>query len=488
MTALAAAREGLHVVLLEPGNHIGGMLTGGLSATDVGNRNVIGGYPLEFFERVGQYYDVKQFDQTVSWRFEPHVGEEILRSMLKQSGVDIRFHERLREKDGVIKTGKRVVSITTEDGTKWNGKVFADASYEGDLMAAAGVSSTWGRESIAQYGESLAGVRGETPGHQFKFKLSAYDAEGKILPEISAGPLAPAGSADRQVQSYNFRLILTKDLHNQVPYPKPPDYDPHRYQLLVNYIVGFQKQYGRIPRFNELTIQVGIPNHKADFNNNGPFSTDYIGKDWAFPTGTYAERRTIWQDHINYTKGLFYFLAHDPQVPMQLRKEVNEWGLAKDEFTDTDHWPPQLYIRESRRMVGEYIMTQKDLQAERTKSDSIGMGSYTIDSHNFERVAMPDGTVQNEGNTEVPIQPYQIPYRILLPKREQASNLLVPVCVSASHVGYSSLRMEPQYMILGQAAGVAASLAVKNNIAVQDIDIKALQGRLIRGGAILSFP
>ena len=488
MTALAAAREGLHVVLLEPGNHVGGMLTGGLSATDVGNRNVIGGYPLEFFQRVGRYYNVQQFDQTVSWRFEPHIGEEILRSMLKESGVDIRFHEQLRENNGVAKIGNRLVSITTEDGVIWRGKVFADATYEGDLMAAAGVSYTWGREGVSQYGESLAGVRAETPGHQFEFKLSAYGPDGKLLPEISAHPSASAGSADREVQSYNFRLVLTRDEHNRVPYPKPPNYDPHKYQLLANYIHGFTQHYGRVPRFNELTIQVGIPNGKADFNNNGPFSTDYIGKDWTFPTASYAERKVIWQDHVNYTKGLFYFLAHDPEVPTQLRQEVNEWGLAKDEFTDTDHWPSQLYIRESRRMIGEYIMTQKDLQTERTKSDAIGMGSYTIDSHNFERVAMPEGNVQNEGNTEIPIQPYQIPYRILLPKREQAINLFVPVCLSASHIGYSSLRMEPQYMILGQAAGVAASIAVRKNVAVQNVDIKALQDELRKGGAILSYP
>lgn len=487
MTALAAAREGLHVVLLEPGNHVGGMLTGGLSATDVGNRNVIGGYALEFFQRAGTYYDMQQFNQNVAWRFEPHVGEEILRTMLQEAGVDVRFHERLREKDGVAKAGNRLLSITMQDGTEWKGKIFADATYEGDLMAAAGVSFAWGRESIAQYGESLAGVRAETPGHQFHFKLSAYGPDGKLLPEINAGPLAPAGNADHEVQSYNFRLILTQDPHNQIPFPKPPGYDPHRYQLLANYIHGFQLQYGRVPRFKDLANPVEIPNHKVDCNNNGPFSTDYIGKDWTFPNASYAERKIIWQDHANYTKGFFYFLTHDPQVPAQLRKEMNTWGLAKDEFTDTDHWPSQLYIRESRRMIGEYVLTQKDVQTDRIKADAIGMGSYNIDSHNFERVALPDRNVQNEGDTEIHVQPYQIPYRILVPKREQAVNLLVPVCASASHVGYSSLRMEPQYMILGQAAGVAASLAVRENAAVQDVDIKALQTSLVRGGAILQL-
>lgn len=487
MAALAAGREGMHVVLLEPGNHVGGMLTGGLSATDVGNPNVIGGYTLEFFERVGRYYDMQQYDQKVSWRFEPHVGEEILRSMLNDARVDVRFHERMRQKDGVTKTANHLTSLITEDGSIWKGKVFVDSSYEGDLMAAAGVTFAWGREGIAQYGESLAGVRAETPGHQFKFKLSAYGADGKLLPEISPSPMAPPGSGDQEVQAFNFRLILTQDPSNLVPFPKPDNYDPHEYQLLANYLRGFRAQYGHPPRLNELTIPIGIPNHKADFNNNGPFSTDYIGKDWTFPNATYGEREVIWQDHINYTKGLFYFLAHDPQVPQELRKEVNTWGFARDEFTDTDNFPFQLYIRESRRMIGEYVMTQKDVQAERTKPDVIGMGSYTLDSHNFQRVAMADGSVQNEGNTEVPVEPYQIPYRSLVPMQKQANNLLVPVCVSASHVAYSSLRLEPQYMIMGQAAGVAASMAERTNTPVQDIDIKTLQQNLLRGGALLQL-
>lgn len=488
MAALAAARQGMHVVLLEPGTHVGGMLTGGLSATDVGNPNVIGGEALEFFGQVGRYYDMPQYGQKVSWRFEPHVGESILRSMLQQAKVDVRFNVRMREKDGVKKSAGRITSLTTEDGDAWKGKVFIDATYEGDLMAAAGVSFAWGRESIAQYGESVAGVRAESPGHQFKFKLSAYGADGKLLPEISAIAMAPPGSGDHEVQAYNFRLILTQDPANLVPFPRPEKYDPHEYQLLANYLRGFQQQYGRPPRLNELTIPIGIPGHKADFNNNGPFSTDYIGKDWAFPNASYAERTAIWQDHINYTKGFFYFLAHDPQVPQQLRKEVNTWGLAKDEFTDTDHWPFQLYIRESRRMIGQYVMTQKDVQTDRTKVDAIGMGSYNMDSHNFERVVAADGSVQNEGDTEIPVQPFQIPYGILVPKQHQVTNLLVPVCVSASHVAYSSLRLEPQYMIMGQAAGVAASMASPADMPVQDVDMKKLQEKLLQQGAILELP
>ncbi|MES2222520.1 MAG: FAD-dependent oxidoreductase, partial [Acidobacteriota bacterium] len=240
MAALAATRQGMHVVLLEPGTHVGGMLTGGLSATDVGNPNVIGGVALEFFEQVGRYYDMPQYGQKVAWRFEPHVGEAILRSMLQVAKVDVRLKERMREKDGVRKSGERIISLTTEDGTVWKGKVFIDATYEGDLMAASGVSFAWGRESIAQYGESLGGVRAESPGHQFKFKVSAYSGDGKLLPEISPVTMAPAGSGDHEVQAFNFRLILTQDPANLIPFPKPNNYDPHEYQLLANYIRGFQ--------------------------------------------------------------------------------------------------------------------------------------------------------------------------------------------------------------------------------------------------------
>ena len=486
MTAVAAAREGLHVALLEPGRHVGGMATGGLSRTDFGKKQVIGGYPLEFYWRVGMTYGMGRYANEVAWYYEPHVGEQVLREMLKEANVDVRFGERLREKNGVVKQGTVVTSIVTDRGS-YRGRIFADCSYEGDLMAQAGVSYTWGRESRAQYGESLAGVHERTPLHQFLVPVSPYDSNGKLLPEIRPGPKAPLGSADKKVQSYNFRLILSDDPANQIPFPEPPGYDPHRYELLARLLEATVKKTGAAPVLQKVALIAPIPNHKADFNNQGAFSTDYIGASWDYPNASYARRAEIWQAHIDYTKGFFYFLAHNPRVPRSLQQEVNRWGLAKDEFQDTDHWPHQLYIREARRMIGAFVMTQKDLQTDLTKPDPIGMGSYNSDSHNVQRFVNAEGLAENEGDVEVPVKPYQIPYRVMLPKRTETTNLLVPVCLSASHVAYSSLRMEPQYMIIGEAAGVAATLALKGNEAVQDVDTRQLKDRLLDQGVVMEY-
>jgi len=485
MTAYSAAREGLHVVLLEPGVHLGGMVTGGLSATDLGHYAIIGGYARDFYMKAAAHYGVHDLDRPENWRSEPHVDEEIFRTLLQGSGVDVRFHEPLREHRGVTLQGKHLVSITTADGKHWPAKIFADCSYEGDLMAQAKVSYTWGREAAAEYGEDLAGVRGNTPKHQFLWPLSAYDEHHHLLPEIDPGPLAAPGSGDKKVQAYNFRLILTNDPADRLPFPRPSGYDRSRFTLLERYLNEFPQYMRREPGLRDLTNPVTIPNRKADFNNNGPVSTDYIGHSWKYAEAAYAEKAAIWRDHLLYTQSFFYFLSQDAKVPASLRAEVNQWGLPKDEFIDTDHWPNQLYIREGRRLVGEYVMRQADLQTERTKPDSIGMGSYNSDSHNIQRVAMPDGSVLNEGDVQVPVEPYEIAYRSILPKRSESENLLVPVCLSASHAAYSSVRMEPQYMIIGQAAGVAAALAVHSHGDVHDVVIPELQQKLREHGAIL---
>ena len=487
ITAISGARQGLKVTLLEPGRHIGGMVSGGLSRTDVGKREVIGGYALEFYWRAGTAYHMAQHLQDIAWLPEPHVAEAIFRQMLQDAGVAVVFNSRLREKDGVRKSGARIQSITMENGATYSARVFADCTYEGDLMAQAGVTFTWGREGSAQYGESLAGVRDETPLHQFRVDIRARGADGRLLPEISPDPPGAPGTADRKVQAYNFRMILSHDPANQVPYPKPAAYDAGRFELLARYLEAITAKQGRAPRFGEVASVIAIPNQKADVNNNGAFSTDYIGKSWDYPNASYARRVEIWKDHEEYTKGFFWFLGHDPRVPAPLRQEANEWGLARDEFTDNAHWPYQLYIREARRMVGEYVMSQKDIQTELTKPDPIGMGSYNSDSHNVERIVNPDGFVRNEGDMQVAVTPYQIPYRILVPKKAEMENLLVPVCFSATHVAYSTLRMEPQYMIIGQAAGVAAAMAIRHNIAVQDIDAAALTRTLVEHGAILAY-
>ncbi len=487
MTAIAGARHGLKTVLLEPRNHVGGMATGGLSRTDTGAREVIGGLALEFYYRVGGRYDTRRYKNPVAWFYEPKVGESVMLGMLKEAGVTLLFNHRLREKTGVTMQGTEVTEISTENGVRFRGKVFADCSYEGDLMAQAKVSYTFGREGSAQYGESLAGVRDRTPYHQFMFDVPALDASGKPLPEVEPGPPVAPGTADKRVQAYNFRIITTNVASNRVPWPKPKSYDVKRYELLARYLDAFVKNRGRSPVFHELTLIAPIPNGKADFNNNGPFSTDYIGKNYDYPDGSYATKDRIWQEHVDYVQGFYYFLANDARVPKELRKEVNEWGLPRDEYADTNHWPHQLYVREARRMVGVYVASQKDLQTDLRKPDVIGMGSYNSDSHNVQRFVNAKGMAENEGDMQVAVKPYQIPFRVLLPKKEQARNLFVPVCFSASHVAYSSLRMEPQYMILGHAAGVAAAMAIKGGTAVQDVNVADLQKILKSEAAVFDY-
>ncbi|MCX6620851.1 MAG: FAD-dependent oxidoreductase [Acidobacteria bacterium] len=473
VAAVSAGREGARVVLLEPGKHLGGMTTGGLGATDFGKKEVIGGYSLEFYKRVG-----KKYGQEIGWYFEPHVAEQVMREMAAEARVEVLYGRRLREKGGVVKQGNRVTEIVLENGERYRGRIFIDSSYEGDLMAQAKVSYTWGREGTSQYGETLAGVRPKDRGHQFDMKIPAYAEAGGLLPEIQSAPRGELGQADRKVQGYNFRMCLTDNPAVRVPYPRPENYDPKRYELLARLFPEIEKIKKRPLVMRDFMITTPMPNRKTDMNNFGPFSTDYIGRSWDYPEASYARRAEIWKDHVNYTQGFYYFLAHDPRVPNGLQEEVNRWGLSKDEFTDND---------EARRMVGDFVMIQKDVQTERTKPDVIGMGSYNSDSHNVQRFVQPDRTVQNEGNMEVSVKPYQIPYRIMLPKQSEASNLLVPVCVSASHVTYSTVRMEPVYMIMGQAAGLAARMAITANVAVQKIDSRALSNKLRAQGAVFEW-
>jgi hypothetical protein len=485
MTAYSAAREGLRVVLLEAGAHLGGMVTGGLSGTDLGHYSIIGGYVRDFYLKAASHYGVRDLDRMENWYSEPHMGEDLFRGMLKDAGVTVLYHQRLRELNGVELEGKRIVSISTEDGKRWTAKIFADCTYEGDLMAKAKVGYAWGRESASEYNEDLAGVRAKTPMNQFRWAVSAYDKHHRLLPEIDPGPLAAAGSGDKKVQAYNFRLILSNDPENRLPFPRPEGYDRSRFALLERYLNEYESHTGGRPGIKDLCNFVVIPNRKADFNNQNGFGSDYIGRNWKYPEAGYSEREAIWKDHLTYIQCFYYFITHDHKLPAGLRAETSEWGLSKDEFTDTDHWPHQLYVREARRMVGDYVMRQPDTVSERTKSDSIGMGSYNIDSHNTQRVAMPDGNVLNEGDVQFPVKPYEISYRSITPRRAEVENLLVTVCMSATHIAYCSIRMEPQYMILGQAAGTAASLAVNSRKAVQDISISDLQRKLREHGAVL---
>jgi hypothetical protein len=485
MTAYTAAKQGYKVVLLEPSSHLGGMVTGGLSATDVGYFPIIGGYAREFYRQAADEYGIHSLAHHEDWLSEPHVGEAIFQRWLRQAGVEVHLQERLSENNGVELKGVRILSVKTEDGKRWRAKIFADCTYEGDLMAQAHVRYTVGRESVDAYHESLAGVRTETPLHQFQWNISAFDEQGKLLPEVGSQPMGAQGSGDLKVQAYNFRLVLTDDPTNRLAWTKPAAYDGRRFELLARYLQQWKQHERREPTLFDVTNPVVIPNHKADFNNNGAFSTDYIGKSWSYPDATYAERKRIWDDHMRYTQSFFWFLASDPRVPTSLRDQVNQWGRAKDEFVDNDHWPTQLYIREGRRMIGRYVMRQDDLQVNRVKSDSIAMGSYNSDSHNVQRVALADGSARNEGDIQVAVRPYEIAFGTMLPKQDQVENLLVPVCLSATHVAYSSLRMEPQYMMIGQAAGDAASLALRSNRPVAEVDMAQLQKLLHNQGAIL---
>jgi hypothetical protein len=485
IASVAAAREDLSVILLEPGRHLGGMVSGGLGATDSGRKQAIGGYSLEFFQRVRDHY-VKKYGEdspqvrlcTGGYHFEPHVAEAVFHEMLGETDAKVVTDAKLAK---VRMDGKRIASISTRDGRTYEAKVFIDASYEGDLMARAGVSYTVGREGRDQYGETLAGVQKRSPYHQWPMPVSAKDPDGNLLPFVQPGPPGESGAGDKKVQAYNYRLCMTQDRDNQVPFPKPEGYDPARYELLARYLAKRPDV-----KVGQLMNPVRMPNGKTDTNNNGPFSTDYIGANWDYPDADDAKREEIRQDHIRYTQGFFYFLANDPRVPKKLHDEMNTWGLAKDEFTDTGHWPHQLYVRESRRMIGAYVMTEKDIMTDTTKDDSVGVGTYNTDSHHVQRVAMPDGTVLNEGDVQVRVPPYAIAYRSLIPKKEECENLLVPLCMSASHVAYGTIRMEPVYMILGQACGVASALAVGSDKSVQDVDTDKLTSKLLEQKAVLS--
>jgi hypothetical protein len=483
MAAIAASRKGLKVAMLDRFPHVGGMMTGGLSYTDRGNTSTIGGLPREFFERVSRYYRLEEV-----WGFEPHVAEQIYTQMLKEANIAIRMDTRLRETHGVVRRGTRITQIVMENGERFSARIFADCTYDGDLMNFAGVKNTWGRESAAQYGESLAGVLPTLRlDLQFRAKVSPYGSNGKLLPGISSLPKGKLGEGDKKIPAYNYRFCFSKDKNNQVPYPRPDGYDAHQYELLARYLPELQKTVGRGLRISDIFLAEPLQNDKADFNNMGAFSTDYIGTNWEYPTASYARRNEIIRELHKYDAGLLYFVANDPRVPTSLQREMNSWGMAKDEFPDTDHWPWRIYIREARRMIGEYVFTQHDAQQNSTKQDSIGVGSYQLDSHNVQRVATPDGGVENEGDMYVVVDPYEIPYRSIVPKRAEATNLLVPVCMSATHAAYGTIRQEPVYMILGQGTGTAAAIAVHGNLDVQDVPITKLQERLMADEAILHW-
>jgi FAD-dependent oxidoreductase family protein len=477
--AVQAVRMGKSVVLIEPGRHLGGLTTGGLGATDIGNKEAIGGIAREFYRRLGRHYGTAE-----AWTFEPHVAETVLGAMLKEARVPVVLGERLDLEQGVRKEGGRIAAIVMESGRPFAGHVFIDATYEGDLMAKAGVAYHVGRESNATYAETLNGVQTRMARyHQFKVPIDPYMVAGDpgsgLLPGIHAGGPGEEGSGDRRIQAYNFRMCLTNAPAGRMPFPQPDGYNPLRYELLLRYLkAGHWTVFG---------LSTPMPNQKTDTNNKGAFATDNIGMNYDYPEGDYATRQRIIDEHTCYQQGLMWFLANDPRVPEKVRKEVGQWGLPRDEFTDNGGWPQQLYIREARRMISDYVLTQHDCQGRKKAEDPVGLAAYTMDSHHVQRYVQ-DGRVLNEGDVEVGgFPPYPIAYRSIRPRRSECTNLLVPVCLSASHIAFGSIRMEPVFMILGQSAATAAAMAIDTNAAVQEVNVTDLMRRLQRDGQVLAW-
>lgn len=483
LAAVAAARAGMRTLLLEPGRHVGGMITGGLGRTDMDRQqHVIGGLAREFFEQVGAHYG-----EPVAWRFEPSVAQAVLDRWLDGAGVELVLGVG---RPSVEKEGARISGTRSADGSAHTAEVWIDASYEGDLLAGAGAGYAIGRDDRERYGESLAGRQELLPNaHQFRRAVPARGDDGALLPLVQPyEEIGLPGDGDGRIQSYCYRLCLTRDPAG-LPIEPPPGFDPARYELVTRYLHAL----GDDANIRDFMGIAELPNEKVDVNSGGPVSTNLLGASWAYPEAGEAERAAIAADHLHWAQGLIWFLARDERVPLGLRAEVGRYRLPRDEFAATDHWPPQLYVREARRLVGEYVLTQHDLSAQRTKYDSIGMGGYNVDVREVQWVAAPISRFPDiydevlvEGYLSAPVEPYQIPYRSLLPLEAECSNLLVSGCISASHVAYSSFRMEPQFMICGQSAGVAAALSVRSGVRPHLLDLARLQDELRRQGQILA--
>lgn len=477
VAAYSAQQMGKTVLLIEPGKYLGGMTTGGLGMTDIGNKYAVTGLARLFYRRIGEHYN--KFEQ---WTFPPSVATKTMNRFVEDGGLDVLYQHRITEADVQNRTIQTITLESSENPTenplvRVRAKQFIDCTYEGDLMARAGVSYFVGREANATFDETLDGVQ-LLHLHQFPDGIDPYVIEGDSTSGLCWGiqpnTLQPTGSGDKLVQAYNFRLCLTSTPENRRPFERPADYDSTHYELLARALRKMNPSINEVLIFN----WGQMPDNKYDVNNRGPLSTDMIGMNYDYPDGDYATRERIWKAHESYTKGLLYFLTHDPRVPESLRKEVGEFGWAKDEFTDNDNFPTQLYVREARRLNGEYIMTQKNCQGEETVGDAIGMAAYGMDSHNCQRI-VTNGMVKNEGDVQFHgFPPYPISYQSITPKREECVNLLVPVCVSSTHIAFGSIRMEPVFMVLGQSAGVAAAQAIDEGTSVQEIDVQRLRKKL----------
>lgn len=506
--AVEAVQSGKTVLVVSPDTHLGGLSSGGLGFSDTGNKSTIGGLSREFYHRVWLHYNdsstwkwqkhseygnkgqgtvAMDGENRTMWIFEPHVAEQVFEDFITENKITVLRNEWLDRTNGMVKKDGNIVSFKTLSGKIFSGKMFIDATYEGDLMAAAGVSYHVGREACSVYNETWNGVQAEVfqHGHHFKDKIDPYQIPGKpesgLIYGISPEPIAVNGTGDNKIQAYCFRLCMSNHPENRVPFPKPDNYNAANYELLGRVFDAGWREW-----FNKFDL---IPNRKTDTNNHGPFSSDFIGMNYDYPEATYERRKAIIKAHEDYQKGLLYFVANDPRVPKEIHDKMQDWGLAKDEFTDNGNWPHQLYIREARRMLGVYVTSENDVLAKREVPEPIGMGSYAMDSHNAQRYVTSEGFVQDEGDIGVePKAPYSISYGSIIPKKEECTNLIVPVCVSSSHIAYGSIRMEPVFMILGQSAAIAASLAIDNQKPVQDIDYQDLKEKLFERKQVLNLP
>lgn len=505
--AVQVSRMGKSVIMVSPDIHLGGLSAGGLGWTDSGDKNAIGGISREFYHRVWKHYQddnawnwqdrsdygsvgqgkpADDEGKPTQWTFEPKVAEKIFEEFVAENKVKLFRDEWLDRENGVEVVDGEIKSASMLSGKKFTGKIFIDATYEGDLMASAGVSYHVGREANSVYDETWNGIQTGTLHHKHYFMsdISPYKIPGDpasgVLPLISTEDPGVKGEGDDKIQAYCFRLCMTDHPDNRVPFPKPDNYDASRYELLVR-----TYETGRRDHFEKFDP---MPNRKTDTNNHGPVSSDYIGMNYDYPEGSYERRKEIIKDHEDYQKGLLYFICNDPSIPEDIQTAYKEWGLAKDEFLDNDNWPHQMYIREARRMIGKYVTTEHDITSKYDTPSSVGMGSYAMDSHNIQRYIKEDGFVQNEGDIGTHVKkPYKISYGSIVPQKTECTNLLVPVCVSSSHIAFGSIRMEPVFMILGQSAASAAVMAIEKQIPVQDLSYDDLRKRLLSDGQVLEL-
>ena len=503
--AVQVAKMGKKVIVVSPDKHLGGLSASGLGWTDTGDKSVIGGLARNFYHRLYLHYQKEESwkwqessdygnvgqgnvaidgDNRTMWIFEPHAAEMVFDQLIEENDIPLYREEWLDRDGGVSMKGTAIKSIRTLSGKVFKGREFIDATYEGDLMAEAGVSYFVGREGCDVYGEKWNGVQTGVlhHGHHFKNDISPYiipgDPGSGVLPRISKEDPGEYCEGDGRIQAYCFRMCLTKVPENRVEITRPDDYDSTQYELLARiFDAGWRDLFNKFDP---------IPNHKTDVNNHGPFSSDNIGMNYDYPEAGYERRKEIVLEHVSYQMGLLYFLVSDPRVPPELQEEMAQWGYAKDEFTDNAHWPHNIYVREARRMIGEFVMTENEVLGKQPVNNPIGMGSYTMDSHNIQRYIKPDGFVQNEGDIGVhPGEPYRIDMGSILPIREECTNLLVPVALSSSHIAFGSIRMEPVFMILGQSAATLASLAVAEGKGIHEIPYEQLRTSLLKDGQVL---